>query len=109
MRGIGNYELRTRNGKRWTVVELRAGEKGVMTIISLQEAQAKLTDLIHHLTHGDELVITENDQPVARLVTEAVRPERAPRRPGALRTSVRGPWAARTMKSESMATITRPS
>ena len=41
-----------------------------MTTITLQEAQAKLPDLIHKLTPGDELVITENDQPIARLVSE---------------------------------------
>jgi antitoxin (DNA-binding transcriptional repressor) of toxin-antitoxin stability system len=60
-----------------------------MTIISLQEAQARLTDLIHHLTPGDELVITENDQPVARLVREAARTERPVRHPGTLRGTVK--------------------
>jgi len=38
-----------------------------MPTITIQEAQAQLTDLIHRLNHGDELVITENDQPVAKL------------------------------------------
>lgn len=38
-----------------------------MTTISIQEAQSRLPDLIHSLLPGDELVITENDQPVATL------------------------------------------
>ncbi len=39
-----------------------------MLTITIQEAQAKLPDLIHNLKPGDELVITENNQPVAVLV-----------------------------------------
>lgn len=38
-----------------------------MATITIQEAQAKLPDLIHNLKPGDELVITENSQPVAVL------------------------------------------
>jgi antitoxin (DNA-binding transcriptional repressor) of toxin-antitoxin stability system len=38
-----------------------------MPTITLQEAQARLPDLIHRLTPGDEVVITENDEPVAKL------------------------------------------
>ncbi len=38
-----------------------------MPTITIQEAQAQLPDLIHRLNDGDELVITENDQPVAKL------------------------------------------
>jgi antitoxin (DNA-binding transcriptional repressor) of toxin-antitoxin stability system len=36
--------------------------------IPLKEAQEKLPELIHQLTPGEELVITENDQPVARIL-----------------------------------------
>jgi len=60
-----------------------------MTTISIQQAQAKLTDLIHDLNPGDELVITENDQPVARLVRESTRHQRPSRRPGTLRGTVK--------------------
>ena len=35
--------------------------------VTIQEAQAQLLDLIHRLQDGDEVVITENDQPVAKL------------------------------------------
>ena len=39
-----------------------------MATVTIQEAQAKLPDLIHNLSPGDEVVITENNQPVAKLV-----------------------------------------
>ena len=39
-----------------------------MSTVTIQEAQANLLDLIHRLTPGEEVVITENDQPVARLM-----------------------------------------
>ena len=40
-----------------------------MAIVTIQEAQAGLLDLIHKLVPGDEVVITENNQPVAKLVS----------------------------------------
>ena len=58
-----------------------------MMTVSIQEAQAKLSDLIHRLTPGDEVVITENNQPVARLVASAA--SQPPRRLGSLRGTVR--------------------
>jgi prevent-host-death family protein len=63
--------------------------RGYMSTVSIQEAQAKLSDLIHDLTPGDELVITENNRPVARLVRDAGSTERQPRRPGTLRGTVK--------------------
>ncbi len=41
-----------------------------MPTISLAEAQAQLPDLIHRLRSGEEVVITEGSQVVARLVGE---------------------------------------
>ncbi len=41
-----------------------------MATVTIQEAQAKLPELIHQLMPGDEVVITENNQPVAKLVSE---------------------------------------
>ena len=38
-----------------------------MTTLTIQEAQAQLAEIIHRLAPGDEVVITENDQPVAKL------------------------------------------
>ena len=59
-----------------------------MTHVSMQEAQAKLPELVHSLTPGDEVVIVENDQPVARIVPAAGQPQRPSRRPGTLRGTV---------------------
>lgn len=39
-----------------------------MATISIAEARAKLDELIHGLTPGEEVVITENDRPVATLI-----------------------------------------
>ena len=44
-----------------------------MPTVTIQEAQAKLPDLIHKLSPGDEVVITENNQPVAKLMSEQTR------------------------------------
>jgi antitoxin (DNA-binding transcriptional repressor) of toxin-antitoxin stability system len=38
-----------------------------MTTVPLDEAASRLSELIHGLSPGEELVITENDLPVARL------------------------------------------
>ena len=51
-----------------------------MSTVTIQEAQAKLPDLIHKLTPGDEVVITENNLPVAKLV--ASQPAEARPMPG---------------------------
>lgn len=47
------------------------------TSVTVEEAQARLKELIDNLARGEEIVITENQQPVARLVRE--RPAHAPR------------------------------
>ena len=41
-----------------------------MTTVSMQEAQANLPAIIGRLQPGEDVLITENQQPVARLVTE---------------------------------------
>jgi antitoxin (DNA-binding transcriptional repressor) of toxin-antitoxin stability system len=63
-------------------------EQKIMTTLSIKEAQAQLPELIHCLGIGDEVVIIENDQPVARIVSAAGQPQRVPRRPGTLRGTV---------------------
>jgi antitoxin (DNA-binding transcriptional repressor) of toxin-antitoxin stability system len=45
--------------------------------ISLDEAQASLRNLIQNLALGDELIITDNHRPVAKLVSES--PKRSAR------------------------------
>ena len=39
-----------------------------MTTVTIEEAQAKLPELIEHLATDEELVITRNARPVAKLV-----------------------------------------
>jgi antitoxin (DNA-binding transcriptional repressor) of toxin-antitoxin stability system len=38
--------------------------------VTIDEAQAKLKDLVHELAPGEEVVITENQQPMTKLVGE---------------------------------------
>ena len=59
-----------------------------MSSLTVKEAQAKLSEVIHNLQPGDEVVITENDQPVARLAP-AEQKQHPPRRPGTLRGTVK--------------------
>ncbi len=47
-----------------------------MCSVTVQEAQSRLPDLIRNLASGEEVVITENDRPVARLVAS---PAESPR------------------------------
>lgn len=59
-----------------------------MTTVTLKEAQSALADLIHRLSPGEEVVITENDQPVARLVPTPVIPKMAQRQLGTMKGTV---------------------
>lgn len=52
-----------------------------MSTMSLEEAQTRLPDIINKLIPGEEVVITRNSQPVARLIGEKP-PVRQPRKPG---------------------------
>jgi prevent-host-death family protein len=60
-----------------------------MTTITIQEAKDRLSELIHRLIPGEEVVITEDDRPVARLVSAAPPPgPRVAPRLGTLRGTV---------------------
>ena len=59
-----------------------------MLTVTIEEAQSKLAELIHGLTPGEEVVITENDQPVARLVPTASTLSKKPRHFGTLKGTV---------------------
>ena len=61
-----------------------------MKTVSIEEAQATLSDLIHRLAPGEDVVITENDLPVARLAVSGPPPAqpKAARRLGSLRGTV---------------------
>ena len=52
-----------------------------MTTVTIEEAQAKLPQLIAHLAVGEELVITQDKQPIARLLGGG-RARHAPRKAG---------------------------
>ena len=58
-----------------------------MQAVSIQDAQNKLAELIRGLAPGEEVVITENDQPVARLIAAALA-VRQPRKLGSLKGTV---------------------
>ena len=47
------------------------------TTLTVEEAQARLKELIANLSPGEAIVITDNQQPVAKLIGE--RPAQLPR------------------------------
>ena len=49
--------------------------------VTVEEAQSNLKELIYRLGVGEEVVITENEQPIARLVGEQ-QSKRKPRQAG---------------------------
>jgi prevent-host-death family protein len=57
-----------------------------MSTITLEDAQARLPKLIEQLRPGEEIVITRDQKPVARLVAAAKAPPR--RQLGTLKGSV---------------------
>ena len=42
----------------------------IMSTVTIEEAQAKLLELIDRLAPGEEVVITRNQQPVAKFLVE---------------------------------------
>lgn len=55
--------------------------------VSIYEAKTKLSHLVDCALKGEEIVITRHGRPVARLVP--ARPQRSPRKLGALRGRIR--------------------
>lgn len=51
------------------------------TIVTMEEAQAHLPELVAHLGSGEELIITQDRKPIAKLVRESP-PTRPPRKAG---------------------------
>ncbi|QEH32229.1 hypothetical protein OJF2_06980 [Aquisphaera giovannonii] len=63
-----------------------------MSTITLQQAQATVSDLVHRLASGEEDLIIDGDRPVARRVLPVPSAEDRPiPRPGTLRGSVLSP------------------
>lgn len=56
-------------------------ENEMSIIVTIEEAKEKLLELVHQLAPGDELLITENNQPVAKLTSELAKSSRK-QRPG---------------------------
>ena len=52
-----------------------------MSVVTVEEAQARLSELIAHLGPQEVIQIVQGDRPVARLVGEPA-PARQPRQPG---------------------------
>jgi prevent-host-death family protein len=52
--------------------------------ITIDEAQAKLRELIHQLAPGEVVIITENQEPVAKLVSQSPKPRPGLRPPPGL-------------------------
>lgn len=54
------------------------------TTVTIEEAQAHLKELIAKLAPGEEVVITEGERPIAKLVGESPLPKRTLRPPPGL-------------------------
>src|SRR3954471_17850438 len=57
------------------------------TTVSLEEARARLAELIDRVAPGDEIVITRQNEQVAKLIPQP-QPPRTPRRPGTLKDAI---------------------
>ncbi|MHB1421985.1 MAG: type II toxin-antitoxin system Phd/YefM family antitoxin [Gemmataceae bacterium] len=57
-------------------------------IITVQDAQGHLAEIIEKLPPGEEIVITRDDKPVATLRSAVPLPSRKPRQLGTLKGSV---------------------
>jgi prevent-host-death family protein len=53
----------------------------MLATVTVEEAQLNLKDLIHQVAAGQEIIITENQQPMAMLVSAPTK-KRQPRKAG---------------------------
>ncbi len=51
----------------------------MQTTMSVEDIQITLPELLDHLTPGDEVILTRNHLPVAKLVSESPKPAPKPR------------------------------
>lgn len=49
-------------------------------MITVEDAQVRLKEIIHQLAPGDEIILTENQQPIAKLTSQPAASRR--REPG---------------------------
>jgi len=59
-----------------------------MATITLEAAQSNLAALIHGLPAGEEILITENERPIAKLVATPLEPQLTPRQFGTMKGTV---------------------
>lgn len=68
--------MEKRRAARWCGADVRS-----MITVALEDAQARLPELIAGARRGEEVVLTEKEQPVVKLVAIAAEPDRSVRRP----------------------------
>lgn len=59
-----------------------------MPTVTIEEAQANLSKIIRGMQAGEEVVITEDGHPVARVIAAGLRDNPVPRKSGTLRGTV---------------------
>ena len=50
----------------------------MQTIMEVEDIEMTLPQLLDHLTPGDEVILTRNHLPVAKLVSESAKPAKRP-------------------------------
>jgi antitoxin (DNA-binding transcriptional repressor) of toxin-antitoxin stability system len=59
-----------------------------MQTIPLEQAEGHLVEIVEKLSPGEEVVLTRDSKPVARIVATSPKSPRKPRQPGTLRGTV---------------------
>ena len=59
-----------------------------MTVVSIADAGTQLLSLVRDASTGEEVILTENGRPVAKLIPVAEAAEMRPRVPGSARTQI---------------------
>jgi prevent-host-death family protein len=59
-----------------------------MSVVTIEDAKTRLGELIEHLRPGEEIIITRDKEPVARLIAESKATEKAVRKLGTLQGTV---------------------
>jgi|GEM_PF-374512 antitoxin (DNA-binding transcriptional repressor) of toxin-antitoxin stability system len=67
---------------------VRKQEIAMSLIVTIDEAQANFKDIVHRLAPGDEIIITENQQAIARIVSEQTREVKQRPAPGMFPESI---------------------
>lgn len=60
-----------------------------MSTVTIEVAQTQLSTLIEQLHPGEEIIITRDQKPIARLISAAESAQESPRKLGTLKGTVR--------------------